>query len=199
MDWSPSERSPARNYHFMVSAVAPRPIAWVTTVSKTGVVNLAPFSWFQSVCADPPMVMIAFADRDGGPKDTLRNVLETGEFTLNAATRDLASEVVASSADFPADVSEPDQLGIDMVRAAAVAPPRVAASPFHMECRLVEHHRYGQTNPTTVIVGEVVHIHADDDVLDARGNIDNARVPLLARLGGAHYLATTDLFDVPRP
>ncbi len=204
MDWSPSDRSPGRNYHFMVSAVAPRPIAWVTTVAAPdaaapGVVNLAPFSWYQAICADPPMVMIAFADKDGAPKDTLRNIVATKEFTLNAVTPPLGEVMVASSASYPAEVSEPEELGIELEPSRVVAPPRVAQSPFHLECRLVETHRYGATEKTTVVVGEVVHVHANDDVLDERGNIDNERLPLLARLGGSRYVATNDLFELRRP
>ncbi len=204
MDWSPSERSPGKNYHFMVSAVAPRPIAWVTSVAGPdadcpGLVNLAPFSWFQAICADPPMVMLALADRDGQPKDTLRNIQATQEFTISAVTRALAEGMVASSGNYPATVSEPDELGIELQPSKQVAPPRVARSPYHLECRLVETHRYGDTEKTTVIIGEVVHIHADENVLDTRGNIDNERVPLLARLGGAKYIAATAPFELRRP
>ncbi len=202
MEWSPADRSPGKNYHFMVSAVAPRPIAWVSTVAGPAaptpeVVNLAPFSWFQAICADPPMVMIAFSDRDGGLKDTCRNILETGEFVVNAVTQDLAATMVGTSADLPPEASEAE--GIAMAPSRVVAPPRVAASPFHLECRLVEHHRYGDTSPTTVIIGEVVHIHADDEVLDERGNIDNAKVPLVARLGGIRYVVAKDLVEIARP
>lgn len=198
MEWSPAERSPGRNYHFMVSAVAPRPIAWVTTMHGDAV-NLAPFSWFQSVCADPPLIMLAFADRKGELKDTCRNILESKEFVINAVTADLADAMVASSSDLPRTTSEAELGGVALAPSTAVAPPRVAASPFHLECRYVEHHRYGETEATTVIIGEVVHIHADDAVLDERGNIDNAKVPLLARLGGVHYVVTKDLVQIRRP
>lgn len=198
MEWSPAERSPGRNYHFMVSAVAPRPIAWVTTMDGP-VVNVAPFSWFQSICADPPLLMIAFADRDGGLKDTCRNIIGTGEFTLNAATEELAETMVATSGDYPRGTSEAEALGIGLVPAAAVAPPRIAASPYHLECRLVENRRWGAEKGTTVVIGEVVHIHARDEVLDERGNIDNRAVPLMARLGGNLYTATDRLRAIDRP
>ncbi len=198
MEWSPAERSPGRNYHFMVSAVAPRPIAWVTTLHGD-TVNLAPFSWFQSVCADPPMVMLAFADRHGELKDTCRNILEGKEFVINAVTEELAAQMVATSGDLPPTASEAEAAGVALAPSVAVGPPRVPASPFHLECRYVEHHRYGDKEPTTVIIAEVVHIHADDAVLDERGNIDNAKVPLLARLGGSHYVVTKELVQHRRP
>lgn len=198
MEWSPSERSPGRNYHFMVSAVAPRPIAWVTSLHGD-IVNLAPFSWFQSVCADPPLIMLAFADRHGELKDTCRNILDSKEFVINAVTEPLALPMVASSGDMPATTSEAEAGGVALMPSAVVAPPRVAASPYHLECRYVEHHRYGDKEPTTMVIGEVVYIHADDAVLDDRGNIDNAKVPLMARLGGPHYVVTKDLVDLRRP
>jgi flavin reductase (DIM6/NTAB) family NADH-FMN oxidoreductase RutF len=178
--------------------VAPRPIAWVTTLAD-GVVNLAPFSWFQAVCADPPMVMIAFADRAGDLKDTARNILATGEFVINAVRSDLGQAMVGTSADLTADESEAHAGNIELCESTVVAPPRVAASPFHLECRLIEHHRYGDTDKTTMVIAEVVHIHAHDDVLDVRGNIDNEKVPLLARLGGIKYCITRDLVEIARP
>lgn len=203
MEWDPADRSAGANYFFLTSTVAPRPIAWVTTKDpQTGVVNAAPFSWFQTACADPPLVMIAFGDRkDGSPKDTLRNIQASGEFVVNAATRATLDAMVATSGDVPSDVSEPDLLGLDLTPSHAVAAPRLAASPVHLECRLVESHRYGANGdaPTTVVVGRVVHCAADDDVLDERGNVDPRKVTWVARLGGAWYTAATDLFEHRRP
>ncbi len=203
MEWDPADRSAGANYFFLTSAVAPRPIAWVTTKDPdSGVVNAAPFSWFQTVCADPPMVMIAIGDRKGGdPKDTLRNIQASGEFVVNAATRESLEAVVATSGDYPPDASEPDAVGLDLVPSHAVAPPRIASSPVHLECRLVETHRYGADGDaaTTVVVAQVVHCAADDGALDERGNVDPKKVTWLARLGGAWYTAATDLFEHRRP
>lgn len=203
MEWDPSDRSATANYFFLTSAVAPRPIAWVTTQGPDGgVVNVAPFSWFQTVCADPPTVMIAIGDRKGGdPKDTLRNIQATGEFVVNAATRDTVDAMVATSGDLPPDVSEAEAVGLSLVPSRAVAPPRIAESPVHLECRLLETHRYGGGGDagTTVVVGQVVHCAADDDVLDDRGNVDPHKATWVARLGGAWYTAATDLFQHRRP
>lgn len=199
MEWDPRDRSAGSNYHFLVSAVAPRPIAWVTTLGADGSVNLAPFSWYQAICADPPLVMVAFSDRGGRLKDTPQNIIDRQEFTINGVARELARQMVATSADHPPGDSEAEAAGIAMEPAHTVAPPRVAASPFHLECRLVDHRRWGGDHGTTVIVGEVVHVHARDDVLDERGNIDDRKVALVARLGGRLYLAATDLFELDRP
>lgn len=222
-------------YHFMVSAVAPRPIAWVTTVDPaSGVVNAAPFSWFQSVCADPPMVMLAIGHKevadqtaaktedktgtaddletaDGTtagnagqeaaivPKDTLRNIEATGQFVVNVATADAAETLVQTSAPYPADVSEADATGLALVPSLRVAPPRIATSPVHLECRLVETKRLGGAGGTTLVLGEVIHFGADDGVLDARGNVDAEKVPFLARLGGRDYTEVRRLRQIARP
>jgi flavin reductase (DIM6/NTAB) family NADH-FMN oxidoreductase RutF len=190
--------SASRMYHFLVSAVAPRPIAWVTTKAD-GVVNAAPFSWYQSVCADPPIVALAIADQDGHLKDTARNILITGEFVINAVTAELAQTMVATSATYAPTQSEIEALSIATTPSAVVAPPRIAASPFHLECRLHSQQRLGREHATTLILGEVVHIAVDDAVLDARGNIDITRCPLVARLGGRQYLNASNVYELERP
>lgn len=201
MDWDPADRSAKANYHFLTSAVAPRPIAWVTTVSGAGAVNLAPFSWFQAVCADPPMLMLALADRpEGGPKDTLRNIGETGEFVVHPVTRDDLEPMVASSGAFSPEASELEALGLASEASSIVAPPRLAGSPVALECRLVSTQRLGgPAAPTTLVLGKVVHVHADDGVLDERGDVDPRKAVWLARLGGAYYTAVAEVFEHRRP
>lgn len=191
-----------RLYPFLCGAVAPRPIAWVTTANGSGLVNAAPFSWFNAVCSDPPMVMLAVADHRGGrPKDTTRNIRDTGEFVVNAATRPLAQAMVQSSADYPSEVSEPAQLGLALAPSVRVKPPRLAASPIHLECRLDRILPLGRDggDKTNLILGEVVHIAADDAVLDAEGNPDPARFDLVSRMGGSWYTDTRDHFVMERP
>lgn len=196
----PADWSTARRYHFLTSAVAPRPIAWVTTVDREGVANAAPFSWFQAVCADPPMVMLAIAHRsDGTEKDTLRNIRDTKEFVVNAANEAMLEPMVATSADLPSGTSELEANGIATTESTAVAPPRIADAPFHLECRLVDIHAYGGAKGTHVVIGEVVHIHADDAHLDDRGSFKPHDAHLLARLGGNDYLAVRDVFGYKRP
>lgn len=196
----PATRDARANYHFLTSAVAPRPIAWVTTVDPgTGVVNAAPFSWFNAVCSEPPMVMLAIQQRpDGTRKDTLRNILASREFVVNVATSAAAEAMVQSSGDYAPDVSEVDALGLPTVPSRAVRPPRLAQSPVHLECRLAQAIPLG-VGKTTLVLGEVVHIAADDGVLDERGNVDPAKVTLVARLGGSSYVDTQRVFTLRRP
>ena len=200
MDTPAADLSPGKAYHFLCSVVAPRPIAWVTTVSQNGVVNAAPFSWFQAVCADPMMVMLAVVDRDDGTlKDTARNVQESKEFVVNIATAGQLPDLVATSGDFAADESELAALGLAASPAASVRPPRIDGCAAHLECRLVETRRYGRGKKTTVLVGEVLHVAARDDMLTERGILHAVRAGLPARLGGIDYLTVTETFEVPRP
>lgn len=201
MELDPATRESRQNYHFLTSAVVPRPIAWVTTVDPaTGVVNAAPFSWFQAVCSDPLMVMLAIQKRsDGSPKDTVRNIRATGEFVVNVSPKALAKEMVQTSGEYGPEVSELKEVGLATSPSRKVRPPRIAASPVHLECRLHQEIPLGRANGTSLILGEVVHLAADDAVLDARGNVDPAKLVVVARMGGAEYVDTERVFTMRRP
>lgn len=201
MELDPGTRDARLNYHFLTSAVIPRPIAWVTTVDAvSGVVNAAPFSWFQAVCSDPPMVMLAIQCRsDGSPKDTVRNIRATKEFVVNVSPKALAKEMVQTSGDYPPDVPELEAVGLATTASLRVRPPRIAASPVHLECRLQQEVPLGNQGRTSLLLGEVVHMAAEDAVLDARGNVDPAKLTLMARLGGSEYLDTSAFYTIRRP
>lgn len=201
MELDPATRESRLNYHFMTSAIMPRPIAWVTTVDPaTGIVNAAPFSWFQAVCADPPMVMLAIQRRaDGTLKDTARNIRAGHEFVVNVSPKALAKEMVQTSGEYPPDVSELKEVRLATAPSRKVKPPRIAGSPVHMECRLHQEIPLGGKGGTSLILGEVVHFAADDAVLDARGNVDPAKLTLVARLGGSEYVDTEQFFTLKRP
>lgn len=200
VEWDPAGRTGSASYRFLTSAVAPRPIAWVTTRSPAGLVNAAPFSWFNTVCPDPPMVMLSIGTRpDGTPKDTLRNLRDTGEFVVNLVPAALARAMVQSSAEYPPDVSEVQALGLATAPSRRVAPPRLAGSPVHLECRLHSLTPLGRRDDHTLVLGEVVHVAADDGVLDANGNVDPAKVTLVGRMGGPNYVDTARPFAIPWP
>lgn len=200
VEWDPSERSASATYRFLTSAVAPRPIAWITTVDACGLVNAAPFSWFNAVCADPPMVMVSIgAHPDGSMKDTARNLRATGEFVVNVAPAKMAHAMVQSSAEYPADVSEVSELGLRTVPSLRVRPPRLADSPVHLECRLHSLTLLGRRDAQNLVLGEVVHMAAHDGALDADGNLDPAKVPLVGRIGGSKYVDTSRPFSIPWP
>jgi flavin reductase (DIM6/NTAB) family NADH-FMN oxidoreductase RutF len=188
-------------YHLLVGVVTPRPIAWVTTVSPAGVVNLAPFSFFNAFGSNPPVVVFSpTVKRDGTKKDTLRNVEATGEFVVNAAVADLAEQVNLSSKELPPDQSEIELTGLHAVPSVKVRPPRLADSPVNLECRVRQVIPCG-TGPmaANLVIGEVVYLHVRDDVLGPTGKPDPRKLRTVARLGGDFWCHTSDLFELKRP
>ena len=187
-------------YNPYKSCVVPRPIGWITTVSRDGVVNLAPYSQFNNLGYDPPYVMFSAGSRpDGTRKDSVVNAVETGEFVCNMATWDLREAVNTSSQLVDPDVDEVALAGLETAPSRLVKPPRVAASPIHLEC--VFHNTMvlpGHTvdNVVHMVVGKVLGVHINDDVLTEDGRIDIARVRPLARMGYFDYTAVDKVFTM---
>ncbi len=188
-------------YQHLIRVIAPRPIAWVSTVSASGVTNLAPFSFFTGVGSRPPSVLFCPANRrDGGPKDTLKNILETQEFVVNVVPYRLAEAMNLSSAELPSEESEFQLTGLQISESAVVKAPGVSSSPVRMECRLLQHLALDDgPGGANIVLGEIVHMHIDDSVLDSTGYADPLLLDLVGRMGGAAYSRTTDQFELPRP
>jgi flavin reductase (DIM6/NTAB) family NADH-FMN oxidoreductase RutF len=188
-------------YQALVGAVTPRPIAWVSTLSPAGVVNLAPFSFFNAFGANPPIVVFSpTLRRDGSKKDTLLNLESLPEFVIHAATGSLAEKVNLTSKEIPADESEASLANLTLMPSVKVRPPRVAESPVAMECRVRQIIPCG-TGPiaANLVIGEVLMMHIADDVLDENGRIDPRKLQTVARLGGDFWCRTSDLFEQKRP
>src|SRR5687767_7668284 len=188
-------------YQALVGVVTPRPIAWVTTLSPAGVVNLAPFSFFNAFGANPPVVVFSpTLRRDGTKKDTLLNLESLGEFVLNAATAPLAERVNLTSKELPPEDSEVSLAGLTTVPSVKVRPPRVAESPVHMECVVRQIIPCG-SGPiaANLVIGEVVVMHVSDDVLDEKRRVDPRKLRTVARLGQDYWCHTSDLFELKRP
>ena len=209
MDATPSELGDREVYNVLLSAVAPRPIAWVSTISATGQTNLAPFSFFNVVCADPPLLGFAPGMRApaqsatdqsaGDPKDTLRNIRETGEFVVNIVTYDLAEAMNLTSGDYDAAISEFDVAKVASTKSKLVRPLRVAGSPVSFECKL---HQILDFNPGpdggSLVIGEIVSIHIHDPHIK-EGRLDRNSLDLIGRMGGMQYSRTTQRFEMVRP
>src|SRR5215813_9893503 len=136
MEYASADLSPRERYKVLTSFVLPRPIAWVTSVGRTGVVNAAPFSFFNVFCEDPPLCMFAVNNRpDGRVKDTLVNIERTGEFVVNITDEPLARAMHESSGDFPPEIGEPGYLGLKVAPSVDIKPPRLADAPWSMECK----------------------------------------------------------------
>jgi|SRR6185312_1762326 len=188
-------------YHLLVGVVTPRPIAWVTTLSPAGVVNLAPFSFFNAFGANPPIVVFSpTLRRDGSKKDTLLNLESLGEFVLNAATAPLAEQVNLTSKEIPRIESEVSLAGLTAVPSTIVRPPRIAQSPVNFECRVRQIIPCGTgAIAANLVIGEVLAMHIADEVLDSKGRIDPRKLQTVARMGGEFWCRTTDLFEQTRP
>ncbi len=184
VDLDPAELG-AGIYPWLTSVVVPRPIAWVSTRSTSGVDNLAPHSFFTIAGIDPPVISFTSV----GSKDSLRNILDTGEFVVSVCTEDLRDQVNLTGTDFPDTVSEYDEVGLTREPSLRVAPSRVAESPVAMECRLVDTKSFGDC---TVVFGQVVHLVVSEAVLrDGRPEISLLRP--VARLGANEW---SDIGDV---
>jgi flavin reductase (DIM6/NTAB) family NADH-FMN oxidoreductase RutF len=207
---------PAREtYQLMIDLVAPRPIAWVSSLDGDGRSNLAPFSYYQGVCSRPPTIVLGLAWRsDGTPKDTLRNVLATGEFTVNHVRREHALAMNLTSGDHPPDVDEWDLVArsgvATLTRAPSlrVRPPRIAEANAALECRLVHAiplgRGRGSAPSSTLVVAEIAMFWVARGLVerDDRGRLhplDPARLASIGRLGGIAYTDTTGTFSMPRP
>ena len=199
---------PAKNDHGLPhnpipSLIVPRPIGWTTTLSKEGVVNLAPFSLFNGVGYGPPTVILCPNGKGagGGQKDTVVNVRDTGEFVINMATWDLREQMSKTAATLPADVDEMELAGLTPVPSRVVKPPRVAESPVNLECRHIQTVNlpsYDPDLPLNAIFGEVVGVHIADEVI-SEGRVDIAKIRPIARLGYMDYTVVDTIFEMAIP
>jgi flavin reductase (DIM6/NTAB) family NADH-FMN oxidoreductase RutF len=178
--------------------VAPRPIGWITSMSAKGEINLAPYSFFNAVSDNPPIVLFS----SEGPKDSLVFVEETKEFVCNLATFDLRAAVVDTSEDLPRGVNEMEKSGLAAAPSRLVRPPRVAASPCALECRLLQVIHLvdleGQPSSRYVVFGQVVGVHIDDRFIK-NGRLDTAAMRPIARCGYADYSVVKEVFAMRRP
>lgn len=180
-------------YFWMISSIVPRPIAWVSTISSTGVANLAPFSYFNGVCSNPPILSIAVGRRrNGEPKDTHRNAEATRELVVNLVPEEQAQKMVETSIDWPPDRSEFEAAGLTMHASDLVRPPRVMESSLSMECRL---HQVVPVGDTVLLLAEILRFHAKDSIL-TDGMPDPAKLKPVSRLGGNLYATLGSVFEL---
>lgn len=203
MKYDPT-REPAPLAHSPFKAcTVPRPIGWLSSISPDGHENLAPYSQWQNLTFDPPMVMFAANQYpDGRRKDTVVNAEQTGWFVWNMATWDLREAVNISAMALPADESEFDRAGIQRATADLSAVPMVAESPCHFECRYLATHRLPGDSPVgtvDVVFARVERIHVNDEYLTAEGKLDIPRIKPIARMGYYDYTVVTETFEMRIP
>jgi flavin reductase (DIM6/NTAB) family NADH-FMN oxidoreductase RutF len=185
----------------MVGAIVPRPIAFVSTISAQGVYNLAPFSFFTGISANPPVICFSPMVRgsDGQRKDTLQNIEATREFVVNVVSEEFATQMNMCSPEFPPDVDEFAISGLTPIPSDLVKPPRVRESHVQMECRLLQVvHVSPKPLGGSIVMGEVLRFHVEDGLIE-NFKIDPDKLGAIGRMGGPTYARTTDRFDMQRP
>ena len=191
--------SPHDRYKIKISFVLPRPIAWVTTVGPSGVVNAAPFSFFNIFAEDPPLCMFAINKRpDGRIKDTWANIKRTGEFVVNLTDEPMALKMHNSSGDFPPETGEPDYLGLKLAPSVDIAPPHLADAPWSMECKTWQ--VLNVKDDRQFIIGEGLRFHIRDELWDPKAmRIHMDKYHPVGRMFADRYCRTDDRIEFPAP
>ncbi|CAH1212678.1 hypothetical protein PAECIP111892_03799 [Paenibacillus auburnensis] len=183
------------NYKLLVGTIIPRPIAFVTTVSEEGVLNGAPFSYFNIVSSNPPMISLSIQHSAGKPKDTARNILDTKEFVVHIVDRQNVEQVNMTAAPLAPDQSEISLAGLTPVDSSVIAVPGVREAKVRMECRLEQAVEFPGFE---LIIGKVVQFHIDEAIYD-QGRIDPVQLAAVSRLAGNNYAAIGEIFTIERP
>ena len=197
MQYAASEVSTHERYKLLTAFVLPRPIAWLTTVGPTGVVNAAPFSFFNVFAEDPPLCMVAINRRpDGRIKDSWTNIERTGQFVVNLTDEPLARKMHESSGDFPPEVGEPDYLGLKLAPSVDVAPPRLADAPWSMECKTWQ--TITVKDDRCLVMGEGLRFHIRDELWDPKAmRVHMDRYHPVGRMFADRYCRTDDRMEFP--
>lgn len=185
MELDPQSLSPEATYRLLSGLVVPRPIAWITTLSASGVVNLAPFSCFTFLSNKPPLLGVNVGRKAGRRKDTGAHIHHRGEYVVHIGNSSQLNAIHESSAEHPEDVSEADLLGLATVASDTIAVPRLADAPVAMECRLSQVICFGETG-AEFIVGEVTRFHLRDGLM-RDGKVDTLDLDPVCRIGGPNY------------
>jgi len=201
--FEPKELSVGKLHAYLLSAVAPRPIAFASTIDANGNPNLSPFSFFNVFSANPPILIFSPARRvrNNTTKHTLENVIATKEVVINVVNYDMVHQASLSSTEYPDGVNEFDKAGLTMLESDLVKPFRVAESPVQLECKVNEIVALGtEGGAGNLVICEVVKLHIEDDILDDEGFINQEKLDLVARAGGNYYSrARSGFFELPKP
>ena len=199
-----ADLAPAQLQNYLQYAIAPRPICFATTIDAEGNINLSPFSFFNMFSTNPPVCIFSPARRvrDNTTKHSLENVLEVQECVINIVNYPMVQQMSLASTEYAKGVNEFEKAGFTMLPSQLVKPPRVAEAPVQMECTVREVISLGETpGAGNLVLAEIKLIHIQEEILDSEGKIDQAKIDLVARLGGDWYCRVTEenLFKVPKP
>ncbi|MFM7770420.1 MAG: flavin reductase family protein, partial [Bacteroidota bacterium] len=203
LTFTPAELPVAKVHQLLLGSIAPRPIAWVSTIDENGNDNLSPFSFFNVFSANPPIAIFSPArrGRDNTTKHTYENVKRVKECVINLVNYELVQQCSLSSVEYEAGVSEFDKAGVTALASEKVRPKRVAESPVQLECLVIEVKELGnQGGAGNLVICEIIKIHISESILDENGRVDLVKADWVARAGGDWYVRAKDaMFEVPKP
>lgn len=196
---NPKQNTERDNYKLLIGSIIPRPIAFVTTQSEAGIINGAPFSYFNIVSSNPPMVSLAIQRPTGELKDTGRNIYGNGEFVVHIVDGENVAKINETAASLPPTESEVTAANLTLVPSTTVSVPGILEAKVRMECRLVQAIPFGGEGPgSDLFVGEIVQFHVDEAIFE-KGRIDPRGLNAVSRLAGADYATIGDIFEIARP
>tara|TARA_Y100001936_G_scaffold196088_1_gene196509 strand:+ start:70 stop:681 length:612 start_codon:yes stop_codon:yes gene_type:complete len=185
----------------LTGVVVPRPIAFVSTISNSGNINLSPYSFFNAVSYDPPLIIFSSSKftSDGKLKDSLSNIEQNGEFVVNIVNENIVEAMNKTAAEYPEDVNEFDVANLTQIDSDLVKPPRLSESPVNMECKLERIITLGtEAHPQGLVIGEIIQLHIDDQIISGH-RINHEKLKPVGRLAGNMYTHTNDVFELMRP
>lgn len=200
----PTDLEPRYLYSFFISAIVPRPIAWISTIDQEGVSNLSPFSYFNVMSTRPPIMVFSTGRniRNGKQKDTYENIKEVGECVIHMVNFALADKMNHTSGSFPRDIDEFKEAGLEAIPSDLVRPLRLKDSPMAFECKVNQIVDLGtEGGAGSLVICEILKIHVDESVLNERGNVDILKLDVIGRLGGNQYvrIGEDNVFELLRP
>ncbi|GGA22426.1 flavin reductase family protein [Psychrobacillus lasiicapitis] len=197
---NPKNNSERENYKLLIGSIVPRPIAFVTSVGEDGTINGAPFSYFNIVSSNPPMISIAIQRKNGERKDTARNVSEKHEFVVHIVDEDNVEKINITAASLPTNESEIDKADLTLISSESISTPGIKEAKVRFECILEQIVELGEEGAITtdLLIGKIVHYHIDESIYE-RGRINNDSLKAVSRLAGSNYAKIGEVFSIERP
>lgn len=201
LSFDPKTIEERQNYKFLIGTIVPRPVAFVTSVAEDGTVNGAPFSYFNIVSSNPPMISVAVQRQNGEEKDTARNIKQRKEFVVHIVDEDNVEKINKTAASLPADVSEVEQARLTLAESKVISTPGIKEAKVRFECVLETALELGENGEvgTDLLIGKIVQYHIDDKIYENNGRIDIEELGAVSRLAGNYYAKIGEMFEIVRP
>lgn len=198
LSFDPNHNTDKENHKLLIGSIIPRPIAFVTSIADNGTMNGAPFSYFNVVSSNPPMISISVQRIKEATKDTARNIMENKEFVVHIVDEQNVEKINETAASLPSDESEIEKAALTLVESETVTVPGIKEAKVRLECKLEHSLELGENNVTDLIIGKIVRYHIDEEIYDA-GRINPTALDAVSRLAGSNYSKLGDIFSIERP